>query len=84
MAVNEFDLKVICPTRGEYARYEYVAVLVPSDTTARRENEMVVKLKCRRPDEAAANHKATRTFMNTNFLMRVVARTPPLVPGHNR
>jgi hypothetical protein len=29
--------KVICPTNGELARYEYDAVFVPSDTDAGRE-----------------------------------------------
>jgi hypothetical protein len=35
--VTVFDLNAICPTNDELARYEYVALFVPSDTVASRE-----------------------------------------------
>jgi hypothetical protein len=35
--VTVFDAKTICPTKDELARYEYVALFVPSDTVASRE-----------------------------------------------
>jgi hypothetical protein len=35
--VTVFDAKTICPTNDELARYEYVAILVPSLTVARGE-----------------------------------------------
>jgi hypothetical protein len=37
MLVNVFDAKTICPTNDELARYEYVALFVPSLTEASRE-----------------------------------------------
>ena len=45
--VTVLDANTILLTNDEYARYEYVAVLVPPDTTARRESERVLGLKCR-------------------------------------
>jgi hypothetical protein len=34
MVVTPFDANTVCLTVGELARYEYVAVLVPSETVA--------------------------------------------------